>query len=559
MRILIDSFLGSVISSSILIIIVLVLRMFLTKVPKKYTYLLWLLVLLKLFMPFTIELTNESRSLTTISRQVQYVEEVSIQNISQISSISFDDDNQMDGKGVGQSFTITLKSIWLLGFALLVAHSIISYKVFSKKLTQSIYIEDNIYISNEIKTAFILGVFSPKIFLPKGLSPTERMHILNHERTHLSRLDYIVKPIFYCMVLIYWFNPLMWVAYHLFMKDMEMSCDEMATKDYKVSEKQSYSFTLLSVSTKNQTLSIPLAFSESETKSRIKNVLIKKKFRPLLVFGSFVGAFLIIFFTTTAIAPKGDSNHQINSLFDEKILYIGDTVNVNKIARSVLSDFQFDYIKLKTANRPYELIIRYDQGLSNYSFYDLRVLEEKLYLFYGLIENVDVVKVDTDLGGISTSRVELVKTIGYDPYGLQSVIDYEAFAKDPLGDGSDEKLASCYATRDFVKKVTVVPVENGIEVKWDFHEDYCEDYIDDYKIVLTNTSRGLVEEIILPSYYRQFIFYDSKHHPESWSYKSEIGLIDEEFYEVQVYFNSDYSNIKLYSSSFNYSENWRKQ
>ena len=133
------------------------------------------------------------------------------------------------------------------------------------------------YESDQIGTAFVFGVFRPNIYVPSRLASSELSHVLLHERAHIRRLDHLWKPLSFLVLALHWFNPLVYLAYHCFGRDMELSCDERVLKSAGEDIRQAYSNTLLSVSVSHGALFAPLAFGESNTKLRIKNVLQYKK------------------------------------------------------------------------------------------------------------------------------------------------------------------------------------------------------------------------------------------------------------------------------------------
>ena len=167
--------------------------------------------------------------------------------------------------------------IWMLGIAVLLAYGVISYFRLKRRLATATLVNNNIYEADGIKTPFVLGLIKPRIYIPINLPGNELGYIIKHEETHIRRYDYIIKPIAFITLVMHWFNPLIWIAYFLMVKDMEMSCDESVMKQFSEDIRASYSNSLLSLSVKQSGLLSPLAFGESNVKSRIKNVLNYKK------------------------------------------------------------------------------------------------------------------------------------------------------------------------------------------------------------------------------------------------------------------------------------------
>ena len=267
------------ITSSIIIALVIIIRLFFKNLPKKYSYILWSVVGFRLCVPYSfksiISLFNigsviNSNPIKTDNNKLSYVDKASIipQNIASSSDISNTD-------------TITLSAvlpyIWLGIVLIILTVSIIKYLKCKKMLKGSEKFSDNIYYCDKISTPFIFGITAPKIYIPKGTDSAYLEYIIAHEKYHLKRKDYIIKAFAYLLLCIHFFNPLCYVAFRLMNKDMEMSCDEKVIESFK-SIKREYSTALLGFATNNYKASpSPLCFIENDAKSRIKNILKFKK------------------------------------------------------------------------------------------------------------------------------------------------------------------------------------------------------------------------------------------------------------------------------------------
>ncbi|MBU9744719.1 M56 family metallopeptidase [Lachnospiraceae bacterium ASD3451] len=164
--------------------------------------------------------------------------------------------------------------IWGSGIVLLLLYSLCSYIGLKRRLGTAIPDGEGCYISDGIRTPFVLGMFRTKIYLPADLSPEEKEHVLLHERMHIRRGDTVFKPVFYLALVIHWFNPLVWLSYRLMEKDMEMACDEAVMARLGENKGGDYCRSLLNLALRGQNRTIrPLAFGESNTKQRVKNIL----------------------------------------------------------------------------------------------------------------------------------------------------------------------------------------------------------------------------------------------------------------------------------------------
>ncbi len=286
------------ITSCYVILFVILIRFILKKAPKIYSYALWSIVLLRLIIPFSFQsiFSLIPINTNTIPQDIIYTQTPEIH--SGITAIDGIVNNSLPAPIVGASVNpmqiwISLgQTIWILGILALIIYSVISTMKLSKRLQSSKLWRDNIYESNNIDTPFVFGVLRPKIYIPFGISEAEKSYIIKHEETHIKRLDHIIKFLGFIIVSIHWFNPLVWIAFFLMSKDMELSCDESVIKEMGNSIKKDYSTSLLSLSTGRRIIGgCPLAFGSKNTKGRIKNILNYKKPRFWV---SIVGIVIVI-------------------------------------------------------------------------------------------------------------------------------------------------------------------------------------------------------------------------------------------------------------------------
>ncbi len=276
------------ITASYIIVFVVIVRLLLRKAPKSISYLLWGIVLFRLVCPISFNseinfLQSVGVSSTeyippNISVMEQPVINTGISPINQAINQSLPKTALYGSSKPMQTLESIACLVWIAGMIALLAYSIISYILFQRKLKTAKYIKNNIYESDNILTAFVIGFIKPRIYLPVGLTEREHIYILEHEKTHIKRLDHLLKPIAFFVLCIHWFNPLVWLAFVLMSKDMEMSCDERVIKKIGDNYKKDYSYSLLSMAQNKKIMNgSPLAFGEKNTKTRIKNILNYKK------------------------------------------------------------------------------------------------------------------------------------------------------------------------------------------------------------------------------------------------------------------------------------------
>lgn len=307
-------------NASFIILIMMLVRLCFRSKPKVFSYVLWFAVFARLLCPFSIELPisfipeNVSNGLAMKAWTDTYVGEHEIfQNNSEEFDTAIengiapilqkDESGEIEGAyvvtgedGISNPDTIynvwipKLSTFWLLGIFLIFIYSIFTYLKMKKNLVGAVPLDEekDIYLSDYIQTAFVIGTFYPKIYLPSFLSQQEQEYILMHEMHHVRRKDHWVKTAAFLALSIHWFNPLVWIAFDLFCEDMEMSCDEAVLKKMDGDMREEYAKSLLSLSTgKMAVVGVPLAFGEGDTKKRITNAIHWKKatFRTLALTG----------------------------------------------------------------------------------------------------------------------------------------------------------------------------------------------------------------------------------------------------------------------------------
>lgn len=276
------------ISASVLILIAVLLRALLKRSPKWIHCLLWGLVAVRLVCPLSFE------SSFSLAPRADFVEtKLGVQredgrymnSATDVSKVLNDDLDNAQNKNLAnkgnadrQGDWKKISWTWFVGAVLLLSYAAISYLRFRKKVQASVRLRDGIYVCDNIRTPFILGVIRPGIYLPSDMDEVQTDNVIAHERAHLSRLDQVWKPLGYCLLAVYWFNPLCWLAYVLFCRDMELACDEKVIRDMDVEDKKVYSRVLLSFSDPSHRIAAgPLAFGEIGVKKRIQSVLNYRK------------------------------------------------------------------------------------------------------------------------------------------------------------------------------------------------------------------------------------------------------------------------------------------
>ncbi len=365
------------ITASIAILAVLMLRLLLCKAPKRFSYLLWGIVLFRLLCPISfsspVSLWNltdlsvkDSGELNYFSSGNSFTEDSSIKTPAatddpfshdsmvtekkQLASADsvIDPHRNASVKSVMEqyknnnflssgntTFTNTFLfgipislcfAIWLLGAICLAGSGIISALRLNSQLKCSMKIRENIYLADDIATPFVYGLLHPKIYLPSNLGEQEQSYIILHEQHHIHRRDHLLKLLAFAALCLHWFNPLVWLAFVLSGKDMEMSCDEAVMRKMNHDIKSEYAQSLLSLAVgRRRIIGSPLSFGENDIKSRIKNVMHYKKPKLIIL----AVAIIVCMIGTASLITNPTAANLTGNLL-QSVKGFQDTMLVNK-------------------------------------------------------------------------------------------------------------------------------------------------------------------------------------------------------------------------------------
>ena len=274
------------ISASWLILAVLILRFVLKKAPKWINVLLWGIVAIRLICPFSFESTlSLIPSAETIPLNIGMDTTPTINSgISAINNavnpIISQSNTPMAGASVNLlQITIGIyEYIWIFGMIALALYTAISYWRLRRKVDTAVRYKDNIFQSENVSFPFVLGIIKPRIYLPFKMNGQYLEHVVAHEQAHICRKDHWWKPLGFLLLMIHWFNPLMWLAYVLLCRDIELACDEKVIKELGNEQRGDYTQALVACSVNRRMIAAcPLAFGEVSVKERVKSVMNYKK------------------------------------------------------------------------------------------------------------------------------------------------------------------------------------------------------------------------------------------------------------------------------------------
>ncbi len=372
-----ESWLVLQIQIGIVVLLALVLQGIMKKVPRIYSYVLWVLVFVRLLCPITIESgfglvpsgqqwhslfeqytepKGEEASLMNQQGNWLLGDDALIGNIDNIHNMANQDSmTQSDGaqnaltqnstaksnpaqgdlmqnyaaanrasqkSGIFTGFSnasLWLVAIWLIGAVGILLYNGITMGRIRKDLKDAKLQEENVYVSDKLGVPFTIGIRKPRIYIPSSLGEGEREYILCHERVHIRRKDYLIKNVAFLLTSLYWYNPFAWVAFHFLEQSMEMSCDEAVVKVMGEDIKKSYSQSLLNFAIgKGKRSVMPLTFSDNSVKRRIKNVL---SYKGRGKWGVLAGVVIVliagsVFFTTrttTEEEPQDNSTDVVDN------------------------------------------------------------------------------------------------------------------------------------------------------------------------------------------------------------------------------------------------------
>ncbi len=275
------------ISASWLVLAVLVLRLVSKRSPKWMNVLLWGIVALRLVLPFSVEsalsLIPSAETVSpavvqfdpapTITSGVEFIDNAVNPSLSESFAAA-----PLASVNPLYVWTYLAGWVWLIGLGVMLLYALVSYLRLRRRVSVSLPIRDRIYLCDAISSPFILGVVKPHIYLPSGLDEVQRQNVLAHEQAHLARRDHWWKPLGFALLAVYWFNPVLWLAYTLLCRDIELACDERVIRTMDESAVKTYSTVLLACSMpRKAVITCPLAFGEVGVKERVRNALHYKK------------------------------------------------------------------------------------------------------------------------------------------------------------------------------------------------------------------------------------------------------------------------------------------
>ena len=277
-------------TGSVVILLILLTRLLLKRSSKIFSYVLWSVVLFRLLCPVAFSapvsvlngLQPKTMEIADAFSTVSYFPDTTDSSAPGVLYMDVDNSVSMEHLEPMSSQKPALMRIasfvWISAALVMLAHGAVQYFRLRIRLTGAIRHSADIYLSDQISTAFVMGILRPRIYLPVGTPSDAYRFIIAHERHHIRRFDHVIRPLAYFTLCIHWFNPLVWAAFILAGRDMEMSCDEAVVKQLGIRIRADYCASLLRLATCNELISaLPPAFGEGDTKGRVMNMAKWKK------------------------------------------------------------------------------------------------------------------------------------------------------------------------------------------------------------------------------------------------------------------------------------------
>ena len=274
------------INAARLVLAVILLRFLLKKAPKWVHCVLWSIVGIRLVLPFSPE------SVFSLLPSKQFIAPSTLYEMSPTVDTGLGAVNEIINPVLSevlasspensvnplQVITIIASYLWIIGIIIMCLYTLLTCVNLKRKIGTATLLSDNIYQSENVPSPFILGIIKPKIYLPYTVSEKDIYYVIAHEKAHIKRKDHLIKPLAFLLLSVYWFNPLLWLAYILLCRDIELACDEKVVKQFAKEECKEYSYALLNCSINRKRIAAcPLAFGEVGVKDRVRNVLSYKK------------------------------------------------------------------------------------------------------------------------------------------------------------------------------------------------------------------------------------------------------------------------------------------
>lgn len=439
--------------AGVLALAVMLARLALRRAPKWAVCLLWVLVAVRLVLPFSLQspvsLQAAQSPVTAALYELPQTQEAAQKTDEVLSGGSAEPVTPLPPAEIVTAqpvpalkpvMTVSLlAAIWLAGVVMMLTYMLVSYLGIYRRVRTAVRLEDNVYRCGAWGTPFVLGLLRPRIYVPEGMDDAALPQVLAHERCHIRRGDHLVKPLAFLLLALHWFNPVLWAAYVLLGRDMENACDERVLRGVDGAGRAAYSRALVACAVRQRPAAVcPLAFGEVAVQERVKNAMNGKKpavwAAVLLVIAAAVIA--VCFLTSPGRrGPSADGAWDAKTLYALRTPYVGDPSAVGRILNAVGldkmgADSDWDFaMQLSTEQEPYGLTLLYtydsDSFLGHGPTWAQR-MRASGYLTMALIDNAEWVawqENGTEMGRVTNDGAYDITAARQSVDGLRQLIE----------------------------------------------------------------------------------------------------------------------------------------
>ncbi len=474
-------FLNMSITGSYIILAIILIRLLLKKAPKIFSYCLWAVAGLRLLFKFSFSSVISIFNLFSVPAEKSAIKGTTVNNfvpedigllpVPKISSGIPAADTIINpilpeatvtsSINPMQIITAVASVIWIIGMIAMAVYGIVSFIKVHKNIEFATKLDGNVFECEKIKSPFVFGIIKPMIYLPCGMDEKQREYVVLHEKTHIRRLDHIIKIISFAVLTLHWYNPLVWLGYSLMIRDMEMSCDEKVLKNMNENDKKSYGLTLVSVgSSRRFAASAPLSFGENVVEERIVNILKFKKSKVAVIVLCLIACIAVAAVCLTNAKAEKDEFAELEQKIEEYVeknsldkVVAAEivTVSIDNGAYCWINqahiDFSYSsYLNGKTENEINMFRTRVDEALESEYFLTEDGFVSPIMAEVHFDEDMNVVNIE----GITADA----------PVDMGDEIEYTEKLWKKLADNAKDKFENAYGGKYNLKNAEFIGSDN---------------------------------------------------------------------------------------------------
>lgn len=471
------NFLNMSITGSYIIVAIMLVRLLLKKAPKIFSYALWAVAGFRLLCKFSFSSVLSIFNLFSVPSQTTSVngatvngyipDDIGTMPIPEISTgITAADTvinpvlpaaNVTESVNPMQIIVTVASVLWIIGMIAMAVYGIVSLIKVQKSIEFATRLDGNVYECETVKSPFVFGVIKPKIYLPGGMDEKQREYVILHEKNHIRRFDHIIKLISFAVLMLHWYNPLVWLGYGLMIRDMEMSCDEKALKNLSEEDKKSYGLTLVSVgSSKKFAASAPLSFGENVVEERIVNILKFKKAKIALIIICIIACIAVAVVCLTNAEAEKDNYAD----FEKKIEAYIEKNNPDRVSAAEIVTITLDNKAYCWINDAY-FDFSYSSYLNGKTEKEIEIfrtqVDEAIETGLALTEDGFLTPIMGEVHFNDNMEVIHIEGLPYEaPVDMGDKIEYTEKLWKELAENAEEKLENAYGGKYNIKSAELI-------------------------------------------------------------------------------------------------------